>query len=299
MMLWSLLQGEGLHDLWAGGFHTSTSDRWCGRTLREVTRSPGRQSVSVGSAGPHGASYIITDGPVSEGCFKFSVTLLGPLDVPRAARPADLDDIFVEFRVGMLGWPFASCPQVPARAFEADRAVTCRLRRDDFRAGVASFALRRDLDGRLDLSLGSGGPSIGVGSRPLEISSTGAYGAYIWHQHGRSVEYAMLSKGPDSLMARAPSNAQSPCPHDYLGEPEARCGQFFRTKPALSRIRCKAYTAPPFRGRYASTLPPDVVFGPVQEVVSQHGYVAVNVDGLWINVWKHGTYFATPLATFV
>ena len=78
-----------------------------------------------------------------------------------------------------------------------------------------------------------------------------------------------------------------------------RCGQFFRTKAALSRICCKAYDAPPFRGRYASTLPPDVVFGPVQEVVSLHGFIAVNVDGLWINVWKNGTYYATPLATFV
>ena len=139
----------------------------------------------------------MTDGPVPGGCFKFSITLLGPLDDTRTPWP-------VEFRVGMLGWPFASCPWVPANAFDVERAVACRLQRNDFSAGPASLSLRRRVDGRLDLSFESGDTSLGVGARPIEVSGTGVYGVYIWHHYGRSVKYVMLTDGADTMMAQTP-----------------------------------------------------------------------------------------------
>ena len=203
-----------------------------------------------------------------------------------------------EFRVGLLPWPFACGPPVPAHTHDIIHAVTGRLWARDFKDGMVSLSLMRGEDGRLQLRTAPGGCQLGSGAHPIVESDSDTYGAYIAHDHDRYVKYILA--GDCAVASDLRPYQTRPAQRDFRllasrCPPTVSYGQFFRTKPATSTIRCKVYDAPPRRGNYVSTLPVDFVFGPVQEVMSAYGCVSVRVDGFWINVWKQGTHYAIAL----
>ena len=290
-MLWTILQGRCEHDLWASGLHASFLGRWCGQSFRGQAASPGRSCVSLMRRDPAATPYLFTDGPVPACRFDFSVLpLWGPSGAP-GRWP-------IEIRTGLVAWPFEELPPGAQGVHGSDCSVVGKLTAHHFKDGAVPLTLSRGGDGRLRLSVMIGDELIGSAARPLRCSNTGAYGAYIAHEHDRHLKYVLLSRGvesPETVTYSPPFSHRdyrlmtSRCP------PTVYHGQFFRTKPSGSSIRCKLYSAPPRRGDYISTLPPDFVFGPVQEIVSAYGYVSVCVDGYWINVWKQGTHFATSM----
>ena len=82
--------------------------------------------------------------------------------------------------------------------------------------------------------------------------------------------------------------------------PDVKRGDYFRTRPRYSRIRCKGYTAPPWDGLYCGTLSPSFTFGPVETWIHGDKFTTVLVNGWWINVWTHkrhecGQKFATKI----
>ena len=81
--------------------------------------------------------------------------------------------------------------------------------------------------------------------------------------------------------------------------PRLWLGDFLRTIEHRS-IRCKRYDEPPFRGRYIDTLDPGTTLGPVTRVLHTSTFMAVEVDGKWINVWRglwgRGTLYANRTA---
>ena len=62
-------------------------------------------------------------------------------------------------------------------------------------------------------------------------------------------------------------------------------GDYVRTKPPPTRIRCKGYSAPPdVGGIHLGTCAPGTYLGPVEEVTSGRGFITILVRGWWINV---------------
>ena len=70
-------------------------------------------------------------------------------------------------------------------------------------------------------------------------------------------------------------------------------GSYWQSKALPTRIRCKAYDAPPrVRGTYRTTIEPSTTLGPVEAVEHRGDFVTILVRGYWINVWKNGIPFA-------
>ena len=68
-------------------------------------------------------------------------------------------------------------------------------------------------------------------------------------------------------------------------------GDYYRSRLAPTRIRCKGYDAPldPATGQggqYCGTMSPGTYFGPVEECLLTPTYLTVLVNGWWVNVWK-------------
>ena len=68
--------------------------------------------------------------------------------------------------------------------------------------------------------------------------------------------------------------------------PEIHVGQMMVTRHGPTTIRCKLYDDVYPHGRELATLEPGTSFGPVQEVRYVHPFLAVRIDGGWINVWR-------------
>ena len=81
-------------------------------------------------------------------------------------------------------------------------------------------------------------------------------------------------------------------------KPTPRLGEMYQSLSARSSTRCKAYDAPPPRGRYIRTLEVEEIFGPVLEWHVSERYVSIRSDEGWINIWAfgqtpgRGTFFA-------
>ena len=69
-------------------------------------------------------------------------------------------------------------------------------------------------------------------------------------------------------------------------------GQYILTKPEPTRIRCKAYDAPPpphgvsWDGNYICTIDPNTYIGPIEDVIDNRGFITVLCRTYWINIWK-------------
>ena len=101
---------------------------------------------------------------------RFSVAPLGSIEEAQAFLP-------FEFHMGMMSWPFASCPPIPAHTCDVGHAVACRVQHDDFTAGAVELSLRMRGDRRLAVMRESGGALLGEGLRPLGVSTGAAAGA--------------------------------------------------------------------------------------------------------------------------
>ena len=85
--------------------------------------------------------------------------------------------------------------------------------------------------------------------------------------------------------------------------PIPRVGGYALTKPSPTKIRCKAYTAPPLRGgELITTIAPGTSLGPIEAEEQSEMFVTIQVRGYWINIWrahwnspdqKGGTNYAT------
>ena len=67
--------------------------------------------------------------------------------------------------------------------------------------------------------------------------------------------------------------------------PEVQAGDFVRTRPLLTRARCKVYDAEPPNGLYLETLRPGTLFGPVLSKVSSDRFETVQITAGWVNIW--------------
>ena len=67
--------------------------------------------------------------------------------------------------------------------------------------------------------------------------------------------------------------------------PRLQKGQYYVTKPKPTRIRCKAYDAPPPNGKELSTFEPGDLIGPVEEYAYCKWFATIRVGDSWINVW--------------
>ena len=74
--------------------------------------------------------------------------------------------------------------------------------------------------------------------------------------------------------------------------PSVAIGQYYRTRPRWSKVRCVAYDAPPFDGRYITTISPGTTLGPVENYLQTAQFTTICVRGYWINVWREGVHFA-------
>ena len=88
-------------------------------------------------------------------------------------------------------------------------------------------------------------------------------------------------------MVAIPSEAEEPCSSKGADprRPIVAIGQYYTTRPWWCRARCKAYDAPPFDGRYITTIAPDTTLGPVENYLETTDYVFVCIRDYWINVW--------------
>ena len=90
-----------------------------------------------------------------------------------------------------------------------------------------------------------------------------------------------------------------------MDRPEVFAGQYWVTRSEKNtKIRCKAYTAPPLRGAggcVICAIQPGTSLGPVENWVSTPRYVTLLVRGYWINVWcsssprGNAVFFARPV----
>ena len=76
---------------------------------------------------------------------------------------------------------------------------------------------------------------------------------------------------------------------------------YWLTKPMPTKIRCKAYTEPYPDGEYIATIEPGTYLGPVETFLDDDKYIAIRVNGWWINVQRNypsinsATMFAFPV----
>ena len=103
---------------------------------------------------------------------------------------------------------------------------------------------------------------------------------------------AASSSAAEVEAAEVEESSQHVPPRRRMGKHPAQPGQYWRTKPAPTRIRCKAYSMPEPYGEYLATIDPGTYLGPVEMVDESSHYTAILVRGFWINVWGRGTYFA-------
>ena len=70
--------------------------------------------------------------------------------------------------------------------------------------------------------------------------------------------------------------------------PWPQIGGYVQTKRHPTRIRCKAYTAPPVGdgGDLITTILPGTSLGPIQDVQQTPLFVTIQVKGWWINIWR-------------
>ena len=90
-----------------------------------------------------------------------------------------------------------------------------------------------------------------------------------------------------------------------MDRPEVFAGQYWVTRSEKNtKIRCKAYTAPPLPGAGGCeicVIQPGTSLGPVANWVSTPRYVTILVRGYWINVWcsssprGNAVFFARPV----
>ena len=71
-----------------------------------------------------------------------------------------------------------------------------------------------------------------------------------------------------------------------VARPFPRQGDYFRTRPPPTRVRCRAYTAPPNRGGLICSITPGTTLGPVEASVHSGQFVTIMVRGWWVNVWS-------------
>ena len=69
--------------------------------------------------------------------------------------------------------------------------------------------------------------------------------------------------------------------------PWPQIGGYVQTKRHPTRIRCKAYTAPPGGdgGDLITTIDPGTSLGPIEDVQHTSLFVTIMVKGWWINIW--------------
>ena len=67
--------------------------------------------------------------------------------------------------------------------------------------------------------------------------------------------------------------------------PKVCIGQYYVTPPWWSKIKCKAYDAPPLEGKLITTISPSTYLGPVEDSRVTTKFVTICVRGYWINVW--------------
>ena len=286
----AIIQGVGSHDLFVAGLHVAALGNWCGRTVRWLNRHTGLRIVSLRWGGPNGNIFLVTDGPVPGRSLLFAITPLEHLNDSPELWPFG-------FRVGLFPWPPPGDVPVAASKFDTQSAVTGSLDYEDFDIGHTVLVVGVNHDQRLLLHSVSHKRLIATGQSPVALSETGRYGVYVWYPYYRPVRFSLvanrqwdhqdiLSAGPGS-----PPYLYSPtyCP------PIVTRGQYFRTRPARSAVRCNAFTVHRWRMRYHSTLPPDFTFGPAADTSSRDRCVDVYVAGLRYRIWSRGVCFATPL----
>ena len=75
--------------------------------------------------------------------------------------------------------------------------------------------------------------------------------------------------------------------------PQPMVGSYWQSKALPTKIRCKAYDAPPrVRGTCLTTIEPSTTLGPVEAVEHWGDFVTILVRGYWINVWNNNIPFA-------
>ena len=103
---------------------------------------------------------------------------------------------------------------------------------------------------------------------------------------------AASSSAAEVEAAEVEEPSQHVPPRRRMRKHHAQPGQYWRTREAPTRIRCKAYSQPEPHGEYLATIDPGTYLGPVEMVDESSRYTAILVRGFWINVWGRGTCFA-------
>ena len=176
LLLWSILRGEGSHDLFAQGLHVVEHSFWNGRLQREIVRSNGDSRVVVlcDDDAHSDCPFVLTDGPIPELSFRFSVhALQRDGDLPSERR--------VEFRAGVVAWPYADRPGVSCLHFGAELGAHCSLDNLDFDDDYASFRLYRDDEGHACLWHETRSRFVARSTRAGYPSQSGAFGVFVWY----------------------------------------------------------------------------------------------------------------------
>ena len=78
-------------------------------------------------------------------------------------------------------------------------------------------------------------------------------------------------------------------------------GDYFYTKPAPTKVVCRAYDQAFPDGRLLTSIAKGTYLGPVEVYIHTDRFTAISVKGFWINVWtrKRGTTLGTNFAVMV
>ena len=79
--------------------------------------------------------------------------------------------------------------------------------------------------------------------------------------------------------------------------PRVNYGQYYRTKAFGSTV-CKAYTEPPFEGKWRCNLAKGITVGPVEIWIETPRYVTICVRKYWINIWEANWWSADDGVAF-
>ena len=83
-----------------------------------------------------------------------------------------------------------------------------------------------------------------------------------------------------------------------MPRPRVCQGQYYKTRGGMTKIRCKAYTAPPGSGgTYITSIDASTYLGPVEAWLDIVEYTTILVREYWINIWAadHNCHFATKV----